>query len=78
MGCGVTCECPRVTQNLQSWDWVVTLSRLIESDKIRLNDIDAYSWNVCDFYMLEKHNITEERKERAERAARLLGAKDNG
>jgi hypothetical protein len=54
------------------------MARLIESDKIRLNDIDAYSWHVCDFYMLEKHNISEERKERAERAARLLGAKDNG
>jgi hypothetical protein len=64
-----------VTQSLYSWDWVVTLSNHIEHSRVGLNDIDAYSWNTCEWYSVEKHNIASERKERAERAAAMLGKK---
>ena len=76
MGCGTTCDCVGMTQNLHPWNWVVSTSRLISEGQVGLNDLDAYTWNVCDYYAVEKHNLAVERKERAERVASLLGVKN--
>jgi hypothetical protein len=74
LGCGVTCDCPRVRDNLQSYDWVVTQSNLWESGKIGLHDIDARTFSIINYFSIEKANIQEERRRIAEEVKSLLGS----
>ena len=73
LGCGVTCDCPRVREKLQNYDWVITQSHLWESGKIGLNDIDAKSYSLINFFSIEKANIQEERRRVAKEVQALLG-----
>lgn len=75
MGCGATCNCPRMKENLQAYDWVITQSNLWENGKISLSDIDAKSFNIINYYSTEREIIKAEREQAAKEVARLLGAK---
>jgi hypothetical protein len=73
LGCGVSCDCPRVRDNLQSYDWVVAQSSLWDAGKIGLHDIDAKSFSLINYFSIEKSNIQEERRRIAEEVKGLLG-----
>jgi hypothetical protein len=73
MGCGTTCDCPRMRENLQAYDWVITQSNLWENGKISLSDIDAKSFNIINYYSIEREILKQERERIAQEAKRLLG-----
>jgi hypothetical protein len=75
MGCGTTCDCPRMKENLQAYDWVITQSSLWENGKISLSDIDAKSFALINYYSTEREIVKAEREQAAKEVARLLGAK---
>ena len=73
MGCGTTCDCPRMRENLQAYDWVITQSNLWENGKISLSDIDAKSFALINYYSIEREILKQERERIAQEAKRLLG-----
>ena len=73
LGCGVTCDCPRVKNKLQNYDWVVTQSYLWDNKLIDLKDIDAKTFNLINFFSVEKSNLQAEREAHAREVQRMLG-----
>jgi hypothetical protein len=60
-------------ENLQSYDWVITQSNLWENGKISLSDMDAKSFNIINYYSIEREILKQERERIAQEAKRLLG-----
>jgi hypothetical protein len=73
LGCGVTCDCPRVKDKLHSYDWVVEQAYLLEENRLRLSEIDAKSYSLINYFITEKIALKEERKQIAENVKAMLG-----
>lgn len=69
----MTCDCPRVKNKLQNYDWVVTQSYLWDNKLIDLKDIDARTFNLINFFSVEKQNLQREREQHAQEVKRMLG-----
>lgn len=75
MGCGVSCNCPGIKDNLIKYHKYNDLLTLYEQEKIDLSDIWDEDWFVMQAIIQEKHIYKLQKAEEAERIQRLLGDK---
>lgn len=72
-GCGVTCDCPGVTEDLFRYHKYADMMKLYELNKKGLDDIWDEDWSVIQAMLVEREQYKVEKSEEAERIKNLLG-----
>ena len=72
-GCGTTCECPGMKNDLMRYHKYADLMRLYEKNKKSLDDIWDEDWFVIQAMIVEQAQYKQEKAEEAERIKNLLG-----
>jgi hypothetical protein len=77
MGCGESCNCPGMKDDLLKYHKYGDLLTLYENEKIDLSDIWDEDWFIIQKIIQEKHIYKLKKAEETERIQRLLGDKGN-
>ena len=72
-GCGATCECPGMKDDLMRYHKYADLMKLYENNKRSMDDIWDEDWSVVQAMLVEREQYKEEKSEEAERIKNLLG-----
>jgi len=72
-GCGTTCECPGMKDDLNRYHKYADLMHLYENDKRSLDNIWDEDWAVIQALIMERDTYKIEKAEEAERIKNLLG-----
>lgn len=78
MGCGTTCDCIGLKENLFWIHKYADLLKLYEMDKIKLSEIWDEDWTIIQSIIFERQAFKVQKQEEADRIQRLLGDQKKG
>lgn len=76
MGCGTTCGCPFVLQQLHLVEPIVHMAEALDAQHMVAADFDFDQWLSIEFYRSEKNLAKAEAEENQKMMAALMGNPD--